>query len=31
MFKDDFHIFRNKVQQYSDKFDTMTRKPRRTQ
>lgn len=24
MFKDDFHIFRNKVQQYSDKFDTMT-------
>ncbi len=24
MFKDDFHTFRNKVQQYSDKFDTMT-------
>ena len=24
MFKDDFRTFRNKVQQYSDKFDTMT-------
>lgn len=24
MFKDDFRAFRNKVQQYSDKFDTMT-------
>ena len=24
MFKDDFRTFRNKVQQYSDKFDAMT-------